>query len=159
MAESNGSHAPEPMNGADILVQSLINHGVDVVFAGHIHNYQRSVPLKFTPLSPKRDKRGRADGEFTLDRDFDGITKTRPNGVIHFVAGGGGATLYGPGLDKSAVMLRKDHGGNYADYTAKMVADQHSFVMIDLTPDTFKLRALDLNGAALDQIVITKPLK
>jgi len=33
MAESNGSHAPEPMNGADILVQSLINHGVDVVFA------------------------------------------------------------------------------------------------------------------------------
>jgi predicted phosphodiesterase len=135
------------------------DHGVDVIFSGHVHNYQRSLPMRFTPTSPKRDKKGRADGEFAFDKEFDGVSKTQPKGIIHFVAGGGGATLYGPGLDKTSVFLKKDHGDNYADYTAKMIADQHSFVMIDLTPETFKLRALDLNGKAIDQITITKPAK
>jgi len=134
-------------------------NGVDVIFSGHVHNYQRTVPLKFTPASPKRDKRGRADGEFVFDREFDGVNKTQAKGIIHIVAGGGGASLYGPGLEKSSVPLKKDHGENYADYTAKMVADRHSYVMVDLSPDTFKLRAVDLNGAAIDQIVMTKPLK
>ncbi|MBA4189100.1 MAG: hypothetical protein C0467_13970 [Planctomycetaceae bacterium] len=133
--------------------------GADVVFSGHVHNYQRTVPLKFAPTSPKRDKRGRADGEFTLDRVFDGEKNTQPSGIIHIVAGGGGATLYGPGLEKTAVTLKKEHGDNYADYTAKMVADRHSFVVLDVTPDSLKLRAIDLNGKAFDQIVLTKPKK
>jgi hypothetical protein len=133
--------------------------GVDVVFGGHVHNYQRTVPLKFAPTSPKRDKRGRVDGEFTLDRIFDGEKNTKPDGIIHIVAGGGGATLYGPGLEKTAVTLKKEHGDNYADYTAKMVADRHSFVILDATADSLKLRALDLNGRTFDQVVLTKPQK
>ncbi|CAN5389596.1 hypothetical protein BH11PLA2_BH11PLA2_48390 [soil metagenome] len=40
-----------------------------------------------------------------------------------------------------------------------MVVDRHSYVMIDLSLETFKLRAADLDGALLDQIVITKPIK
>ena len=133
--------------------------GVDVVFGGHVHNCQRTVPLKFAPTSPKRDKRGRAAGEFTLDRVFDGEKNTQPKGVIHIVAGGGGATLYGPGLEKTAVTLKKEHGDNYADYTAKMVADRHSFVVVDAAAGSLKLRAIDLNGKTFDQIVLTKPRK
>ncbi|MFM8270793.1 MAG: metallophosphoesterase, partial [Gemmata sp.] len=98
--------------------------GVDVVFGGHVHNYQRTVPLTFAPASPKRDSKGRVSGTFGLDRDFDGEKVTRPKGIIHVVAGGGGASLYGPGLEKTAVTLKKEHGDNYADYTAKMVADR-----------------------------------
>ncbi|MFO0802901.1 MAG: hypothetical protein U0791_07235 [Gemmataceae bacterium] len=133
--------------------------GVDVMFGGHVHNYQRTVPLKFAPTSSKRDKKGRVDGEFTLDRIFDGEKNTQADGIIHIVAGGGGATLYGPGLEKTAVTLKKEHGDNYTEYTAKMVADRHSFVVLDATADSLKLRALDLNGKAFDQIMMTKPKK
>ena len=132
---------------------------VDVVFSGHVHNYQRTVPLTFAPASPKRDKMGRVDGTFTLDRVFDGEKNTRPSGIIHVVAGGGGASLYGPGLEKTAVTLKKEHGDNYADYTAKMVVDRYSFVILDVTADTLKLRAIDSNGKVIDEMSITKPQK
>ena len=57
----------------------------------------------------------------------------RPNGIIHIVAGGGGASLYGPGLDKTAEALKKDYGpDNYVDFTARMVVDKHSFVVLDI---------------------------
>lgn len=130
--------------------------GVDLVFCGHVHNYQRTRPLKFAPTSPKRDKRGRLDGTFTLDNDFDGQKKLRPRGIIHIVAGGGGATLYGPGLQTTANTLRKEHGNNYADFTAKMVTDRHSFVILDMTPDRLTLRTIDINGKELDGIHIEK---
>jgi len=133
--------------------------GVDMVFGGHVHNYQRTVPLTFAPASPKRDGKGRLSGAFALDRAFDGEKNTTPKGVIHVVAGGGGASLYGPGLEKTAVALKKEHGANYDDYTAKMVVDRYSFVVLDLTPETLKLRAIDSTGKSLDQITITKPKK
>jgi hypothetical protein len=129
--------------------------GVDLVFSGHVHNYQRTVPLKFAPEGEK-DKKGRINGKFTLDTTFDGVKNTRPAGVIHIVAGGGGAKLYGPGLDKTAEQLRKDHGANYADYTAKMVADEHSFVVLDVGPERLDLRAVGARGNELDRVTLTK---
>jgi len=129
--------------------------GVDLTFAGHVHNYQRTVPLRFAP-DAKRDKKGRVDGKFTLDTTFDGKKNTRPNGVIHVVAGGGGASLYGPGLDKTAELLRKEYGANYADFTARLVADRHSFVVLDIAPDRLQLRSVGENGDELDRIVVTK---
>jgi acid phosphatase type 7 len=133
--------------------------GVDMVFCGHVHNYQRTRPVKFTLTAAKRDKRGRLDGAFVLDSDFDGKTNTRPRGIVHIVAGGGGATLYGPGLEKTALTLKQEHGDNYTDFTARMAADRHSFVVVDLTPETFRLRAIDLHGQTFDQFAITKPAK
>jgi hypothetical protein len=70
-------------------------------------------------------------GRFTLDTAFNGVKNTRPSGVIHIVAGGGGANLYGPGLEKTKETLQKQFGGNYEDFTAKMVADQHSFTVLE----------------------------
>jgi hypothetical protein len=129
--------------------------GVDLTFGGHVHNYQRTVPLKFAPRQ-SMDKKAKVDGQFTLDTTFDGIKNTRPSGVIHIVAGGGGASLYGPGLDKTVEYLHKEFGDNYGNYTARMVADEHSFVVLDLSPDRLHLRAIGINGNELDQITITK---
>ena len=72
-------------------------------------------------------------------------------------AGGGGAGLYGPGLDKTADYLHKTYGCfNYADFTAKLVADKHSFVVLDIGPERLELRAIGANGNELDHITITK---
>ena len=132
--------------------------GVSLTFAGHVHNYQRSVPLRFEPDAPadKKGKKGQVDGKFALDKVFDGVKNTKPQGVIHMVAGGGGASLYGPGLDETKDVLQKKFAGNYADFTAKMVVDRHSFTVLDCTPQRLELRALAANGDELDRIVITK---
>ncbi len=132
-------------------------HGVDVVFAGHVHNYQRSKPLKFTPNPPKRDARGRVNGDFVLDQTFNGTTDTTPEGIIHIVTGGGGAKLYSVDLAKTIAALKKDHGGNYQPITDKYVADKNSFSVVDVTPTTFDLRQITLEGKEVDRFRITKP--
>jgi hypothetical protein len=133
-----------------------------MTFAGHVHNYQRTRPLKFLPdpasllEAQKQPKKKQIDGTFTLDTEFDGVKNTKPNGVIHIVSGGGGASLYGPGLDKTKDALKKQFGANYADYTAKMVADEHSFSVLDCSPMRLELRAINGKGEELDHIVIDK---
>lgn len=135
----------------------LQDQRVDFVFTGHVHNYQRTFPLQFTPTSTKRDSKGRVDGEFVIDRQFDGEKNLLPKGIIHFVAGGGGASLYGPSLEKTKLTLKKEHGDNYADYTAKMIVDQHSFLMAEVSNTEFKLTAHGIKGDVLDQIRVRKP--
>jgi acid phosphatase type 7 len=151
---SSFNHYPEQQTRP---LQPLFEEcGVDITFAGHVHNYQRTVPLKFVP-EPMPTKKGPAvDGQFTLDTAYDGVKNTKPSGVIHIVAGGGGAHLYGPGLDETAPKLRKDYVGNFADYTAKMVADKHSFLVMDIAPDRLQLRALSETGEELDRFILTK---
>ena len=131
--------------------------GVDVVFAGHVHNYQRTKPLTFAPNPPVRDPRGRVNGDFRLDEQFDGVKKTRPKGVIHVVSGGGGAKLYSVDFAKTVEALKKDNPGNWVPFTAKYVADRHSFSVIDLTPNQFTLRQISIAGEEIDRMVITKP--
>ncbi len=134
-------------------------HGVDVVFAGHVHNYQRSKPLKFTPNPPKRDARGRVNGDLVLDQTFNGTTDTTPEGIIHIVTGGGGAKLYSMDLAKTIEALKKDHGENYQPITEKYVADKNSFSVLDVTPTTFELRQITLEGKEVDRFRITKSAK
>ncbi len=129
--------------------------GVDLVFAGHVHNYQRSMPLKFVPGPEGRDRRGRVNGTLTLDKTFDGVTDTTPEGVIHIVSGGGGAKLYSVDLKKTVEYLEKEHPGNYQPLTAKYVAE-HSFTSVDLTPTTLVLRQINVAGKEVDRIKITK---
>jgi len=130
--------------------------GVNVVFAGHVHNYQRSKPFTFTPNPPKRNPRGLVDGDFTLDENFDGIINTKPKGVIHIISGGGGAQLYKGDLAKLAEAIKKEHAQNYYDITAKYLSDKHSFSVIELTPTTFELRQISIDGKEVDRFRITK---
>jgi hypothetical protein len=129
--------------------------GVDFTFAGHVHNYQRTVPLTFKP-DGKGLVKGKAGGTFVLDTTFDGAKKTTPKGVIHVTAGGGGASLYKGDLDKLSAEQAKAHGANFAPFTVRHVSDRHSFVILDVSPDRLHLRAIGIDGGEIDRITVTK---
>ena len=151
-------------------------NGVDVVFAGHVHNYQRSKPLKFAPngavvaVKPEEPKDAAkaepsgapkvppsyVNGAFTLDEAYDGSGHTRPKGVIYIVEGGGGATLYKGTIDKNLAKLPNGGKDNYAPFNAKLYDALHSFSVIDLTPRRFELRALNEKGEEIDRFAIEK---
>lgn len=142
-----------------LLAPLLERCGADLVCSGHVHNYQRSVPLRFTPDSNGVPPGGLVNGAFKLDTVFDGVTHTRPDGLIHLVAGGGGGTLYKGELEKNAAYFRDQKPGNWVPYTAKFVADRHSFTVFELTPDRLLLRAIDASGGEIDRMTITRPVR
>lgn len=123
--------------------------GVDIVFAGHAHNYQRSFPLKFKVFQAKPD--GTVDGEFSLDRGFDGQKDTTPDGVLYIVTGAGGARLY-----QSATEAQKRTLGNFM---LKFISDIHSLTVCEVNGSTLDLKQVSANGNVLDQIRITKKVK
>lgn len=125
----------------------LEKHGVDLVFAGHVHNYQRTAPLRFKPT--KAGRRGKpVEGEFTVDDTFDGRTATRAKGTIHIVTGAGGADLYDP--------WQTDVKTSWQPWTRAFVSDKHSFTVLDIDGRTLMLRQLDAEGQELDAIAVTK---
>jgi hypothetical protein len=79
--------------------QLLEDHGVNIVFNGHDHNYQRSLPIRAT-----------AGTAVQIDQAFDGKTHTVPDGVLYIVEGAGGNRDFdgnlpaprgsGPGVDQ-----------------------------------------------------------
>lgn len=136
--------------------------GVDLVLTGHVHNYQRSLPLTF---EPKKDstgtqylisKEGRVDGKFTLDQQYDGITKTKPKGIIYIVTGAGGAPLYDPSLSGKPELWKHDPQANWVPFTAKIVSDIHSFTSIETIGKKLVLKQMNAKGVAFDEITITK---
>ncbi len=125
---------------------------VDLVFHGHVHNYQRSYPLKF---AAGRDPEGRmarvrdlVPGTWTLDRSFDGRTNTRPDGVIYLVTGGGGAALYNP--------EQQDRPETWQTFTHKFVSKANSFTVVDVEGSTLNVRQLSDIGAELDRFTVTR---
>ncbi|MSR43049.1 MAG: hypothetical protein EXS19_03315 [Pedosphaera sp.] len=131
--------------------------GVAIAFAGHVHNYQRSKPLKFKPAQAKPDRTGQVNGEFTLDEQFDGSTNTVPQGVIYVVTGGGGAGLYKPRVEEVDPRFQPP-AANWVPFTAQYIADRHSFSLVQADPQKLVLRQLDEDGFEVDRITLTKPL-
>jgi hypothetical protein len=67
----------------------LEDHGVNMVFNGHEHNYQRTLPLRAragVAASPTTTGPPAVD----IDPSFDGATQTVPDGVLYLVEGAGG---------------------------------------------------------------------
>lgn len=131
---------------------------VDVVFMGHVHNYQRSYPLTFKPdgmgtlLIGGRNNntiRGRVvNGQWTLDKSFDGDKHTKPKGVVYIVTGAGGNDLYNPEQELDTDTWQK--------FTTKFKASHNSFSLIDVDGNTFKMKQISIDGKVLDQFVISK---
>lgn len=126
--------------------------GVDIVWSGHAHLYERSYPLKFA-ITPKADGSligadGSVDGKWQLDRKFDGATVTKPDGVIYLVTGAGGAKLQEQHLPLAHQ--------SWLESTAKHVAELHSFTVCDVDGSTLTLRQISLEGDELEKLVITK---
>ena len=131
---------------------------VDVVFNGHVHNYQRSFPLSFKPfgkgtlmIGGKDNKtiRGRVvNGHWTLDKKFDGKKYTKPKGIIYLITGAGGQELYNPEQQKDMDSWQK--------FTAKFISEVHSLTVADVNDKTMTIKQLDSNGKILDSFTITK---
>jgi hypothetical protein len=132
---------------------------VDVVWNGHVHNYQRSYPLRFIPAqgnsaAPARGEDGkliksrRVGGKFTLDKSFDGQTDTTPDGVIYIVTGAGGQHLYNP--------EQQDDPESWQEFTHKHVSKVHSLTVADIDGSTLTVRQVTADGDEVDRFVIKK---
>ena len=138
------------------LISDILEHrGVDIVFAGHVHNYQRTRPLKFL-AKPAIDRTFRSapsgyvvDGDFEIDQTFDGVKDTTPDGVLYIVTGAGGAGAYDPD--------QTDNQPTWQPYTMKFISDVYSFTTVDVNGTTLTLKQISEAGAELDRIVVTKP--
>ena len=122
-------------------------HGVDIVFGGHVHNYQRSKPMRFAPAGVVA-KNGVVEGEVKLDRNFDGKTSTKPDGVVYIVTGAGGAGLYDPGQETDPA--------SWQPFTEVFKSNVHSATVADVEGKRVSVRQIGDDGSLLDSFTITK---
>jgi hypothetical protein len=121
---------------------------VSIVFAGHVHNYQRSYPLKFQLAPGGYDSNtGVTNGAWTLDKNYDGVTQKKPEGVIYLVTGAGGAGLYNP--DQTA------DPSSWQEFTA-FVSTQHSFTLVDVKGKELTVRQVAEDGSEVDRFQIVR---
>ena len=67
----------------------LEDHGVNLVFNGHEHNYQRTLPLRALPATTQAPNPA-GPAAVAVDSAYDGLRNTVPDGVIYLVEGAGG---------------------------------------------------------------------
>jgi acid phosphatase type 7 len=136
--------------------------GVNLVLTGHVHNYQRSVPLLFAPKTNEAGDRyiispeGKIDGTFKLDTLFDGINKTKPEGIIYIVTGAGGAPLYDIRLSEKPELWKHEQTQNWPRFTKKLISDRNSFTLIETKGKILTLQQIDLTGKVIDEIKVTR---
>ena len=125
---------------------------VDVVFNGHVHNYQRTYPLRFSPDVGKLKRpvhdRNKVPGRWTLDKVFDGHSQTRPEGVIYLITGGGGNTLYNPEQETDPT--------SWQAFTFKLISTVHTLTVADVVGTTLTVRQLSAEGVEVDRFTVTK---
>jgi acid phosphatase type 7 len=124
---------------------------VNLVFSGHVHNYQRTFPIRFAATSGSDGKLVRngdkVPGRWTLDSVFDGRARTRPQGVIYLVSGAGGNRLYNP--------EQQDDPFSQQSFTTRFISKVHSFTVADVNGPTVTVRQIAIDGTELDRFVVT----
>lgn len=128
--------------------------GVDIVFSGYAHSYQRTYPLRFRPASPPTgpiaDPAHKVPGTFTFDKKFDGQRHTQPDGVVYVVSGcGGNRFFHSP--------EQTDQPSTWQPFTARYHASLHQFTQLDFDGRKLTARQISLEGDELDQFTLTKP--
>jgi predicted phosphodiesterase len=125
---------------------------VDVVFNGHVHNYQRSFPLKFTPDGKGIQLVGVrgtvVNGQWILDKKYDGKNNTQANGVIYLVTGAGGQDLYNPEQEKDPDSWQK--------FTHKFFSTDNSLTYIESKGETLHFKQIAASGKIVDEFKLTK---
>lgn len=145
---SDGSHANEQR--MRLLAPIFQEFGVDVVFMGHVHCYERSFPLRFEPFKYEAKlltEDCAVDGFFAIDREYDGVKRTRPNGVLYVTSGAAGAKFHkwsNPGPS------------GLKPYTAVYDQTVHSFTMCSIDGGKLSVRQIDEDGRVIDQFTIEK---
>lgn len=67
----------------------LEDHGVNMVFNGHEHNYQRTLPIRSTARTASTPSTAAGTPAVYVDQQFS-ATQTVPDGVLYLVEGAGG---------------------------------------------------------------------
>ena len=124
-----------------VLAPIFEKHGVRIVFAGHVHNYQRSHPIRFTPS-------GATHPLGALQRIRGKVERDEQNGVIYIVTGAGGAGLHDPGSSANPQAWQA--------FTAKFEARQHSFTQVDATGTNMAIRQIGADGRELDSFSVAR---
>ena len=122
--------------------------GVDVVIEGNVHNYQRTFPMTFKAKPPAATPILAVDGQWTLDKNFDGAKNTQPHGVIYLITGAGGAGLYDTD--------QNDDASTWLEFTAKFNSKVHSLTVADVEGRTARFRQVSAAGDVIDSFVISK---
>jgi hypothetical protein len=112
----------------ELLPPIVDQFAVDLVVAGHDHNYQRSWPLR---------------GGRVVDAWQDPVFES-PQGAVYIVTGGGGTRLY---AERAEAIQRP---------LFKVFQAKHHAVAIDFTELSLSLRALTPGGEVLDEFTIRK---
>jgi len=124
---------------------------VDMVIAGHAHCYERSFPLTFKQVPGEKSFKQNADGTvfgaFQLDKTYDGVKNTKPNGIIYIVSGEGGAHLYP--IDAAKINAPES-------YMTKWDCTNHSFSALDIDGKTITFKQIAGDGKVIDQFALTK---
>ncbi len=121
--------------------------GVDVVFHGHCHFYERHRPLRYKLHGDESGRKRNPRGVTTVDLAFDGRANRKPDGVIHIITGAGG-TLLQPDLRPSL------HG--VCETSAFVCEDRNSLTVVDFGQRTLTIRQVDPELEEIDCIVIEK---
>lgn len=143
----NSSKAHRDEQQARVLSDLFEAGGVDVVIAGHVHNYQRTYPLTFK-ADPATYPLKQVSGKWTLDRSYDGDKNTQPKGIIYLVTGAGGADLYDP--------RQTDDPSSWLEFTTKFKSNVHSLTSAEVDGRTAKFKQISEKGEVLDSFTITK---
>jgi hypothetical protein len=143
----NSSRAHREEQQARVLSDVFEAGGVDVVIAGHVHNYQRSYPLTFR-ADPAKVPLKQVGGEWRIDKNYDGDKNTQPKGVLYLITGAGGAGLYDPG--------QTDAPSTWLEFTAKFKSNMHSLTAALIDGRTAKFQQISEHGDVLDSFTITK---
>lgn len=100
--------------------------GVDIVFNGHDHTYERTFPLlDSAPVNKDEEP-----------------NYTNPGGVVYIVTGGGGRALYERTQFTNA-------------FTARFESVHH-LVRVDVSGPSLTLTAIDINGMPFDEMTLSK---
>ena len=120
---------------------------VDLVFTGHLHTYQRTTPLTFTPVPPggAPDRHFADEHNIIPDTAFDGVTTTRARWPIHILTGAGGGFIHRTALPAPP-----------KPFEAKTVVGTHCFSLLDIHDDRIDVRQVDDRGATVDAFTLTR---
>lgn len=120
-----------------VLAPLFERYNVQVVFTGHVHNYQRSYPMTYDPAS----------GKWKLHRDYDEKTG-KPQGVTYLVTGAGGARLYNP--------EQQDDPKSWQEFTKVFISKVNTLTVMDVSASEAVIRQVDVDGKEVDRFAIKR---
>jgi predicted phosphodiesterase len=112
--------------------QVFDKYGVDLVLAGHVHNYERTYPLTYNSQNPSNP---------TIT-SCDKSTYTNPDGEIYAIVGTGGENLHGLSDKSYFVSTQQD--------------SKFGILNLHMSADSLEAKFIDNSGLIFDRFTINK---